>query len=191
MRCSSCGTENREGRKFCAGCGAELTLACGACGAKNQPGERFCGECGKPLAEAAKEPPQRDPRSYTPKYIAEKILTSRSALEGERKQVTVLFADLVNYTALSARLGEEALFALMDQLYERLIREVHRYEGTVNELTGDGLVAFFGAPLAVEQAPQRAVRAALALHGAIAELSTKAKQVKGAHLQLRVSTPAL
>jgi class 3 adenylate cyclase len=100
--------------------------------------------------------------------------------------VTVLFADLVNYTSLSAELGEEALFALMDELYERLTHEVSRYEGTVNELTGDGLVAFFGAPLAVEQAPQRAVRTALALHGAIGELSTKAKQAKGAPLQLRV-----
>src|SRR5262249_56012278 len=96
------------------------------------------------------------------------------------------FADLVNYTTLSAQLGEEALFGLMDQLYERLIHEVHRYEGTVNELTGDGLVAFFGAPLAVEQAPQRAVRAALALHEAIALLNTKREQAKGAHLQIRV-----
>ena len=94
MGCSSCGSENREGRKFCAECGAELTLGCGACGTKNRPGERFCGECGKPLSESpnAKAPP--DPRSYTPKHLAEKILTSRSALEGERKQVTVLFADV-------------------------------------------------------------------------------------------------
>jgi hypothetical protein len=83
MRCSSCGSENREGRKFCAGYGAGLTLAWAACGANNQPGERFCGECGKPLAGAAKESTQRDPRSYTPKHLVEKILTSRSALEGE------------------------------------------------------------------------------------------------------------
>src|SRR5262245_49044193 len=94
MRCSPCGSENREGRRFCAACGAELTLACDACGAKNRPGERFCGECGKPLSEAAKPGPLPDPRSYTPKHLAEKILTSRSALEGERKQVTALFADI-------------------------------------------------------------------------------------------------
>jgi hypothetical protein len=94
MRCSSCGSENRDGRKFCAGCGATLSLACGACGASNQPGERFYGECGKPLLEAAKPAPPPDPRSYTPKHLAEKILTSRGALEGERKQVTVLFADV-------------------------------------------------------------------------------------------------
>jgi class 3 adenylate cyclase len=82
-----------------------------------------------------------------------KILASRGRLEGERKLVTVLFADLAGYSTLSAHLGEEALFALMDALYELLMHEIHRYEGTVNELTGDGLVAFFGAPLAVEQAP--------------------------------------
>src|SRR5262249_18445209 len=93
MRCTSCDSENREGRKFCAGCGAALTLACAACGAANQPGERFCGECGKPLPPLAKETPPREPRAYTPKHLAEGILQSKSALEGERKQVTVLFAD--------------------------------------------------------------------------------------------------
>jgi len=123
---------------------------------------------------------------YLPQHLTDKILAHRGRLEGERKLVTVLFADLVGYTTLSAQLGEEALFALMDDLYERLIHEVHRYEGTVNELTGDGLVAFFGAPLAVEQAPQRAVRAALALQEAVAQLSAKGEQVNGVRLQLRV-----
>jgi predicted amidophosphoribosyltransferase len=80
MRCSSCASENREGRKFCAECGAELTLACGACGAKNRPGERFCGECGKSLAEA-KEPTQREPRSYTPTHLADRILAEQAAME--------------------------------------------------------------------------------------------------------------
>jgi class 3 adenylate cyclase len=186
MRCPACGFENASGLKFCGECGSSLKLNCASCGFANAAGIKFCGECGKPLLEVTKPAPPPDPRSYTPKHLAEKILTSRSALEGERKQVTVLFADLVNYTTLSAQLGEEALFALMDQLYERLIHEVHRYEGTVNELTGDGLVAFFGAPLAVEQAPQRAVRAALALHQAIADLNTKRDSAKGVHLQLRV-----
>ncbi len=186
MFCPSCKHENRAGRKFCVHCGAGLELSCPSCGASAEPGEQFCGECGKSLARLSTPAAPPDPRSYTPKHIAEKILSSRSALEGERKQVTVLFADLVGYTTLSAELGEEALFVLMDELYERLIHEVHRYEGTVNELTGDGLVAFFGAPLAVEQAPQRAVRAALALQAAVAQLSTETKQRNGAHLQLRV-----
>jgi class 3 adenylate cyclase/DNA-binding CsgD family transcriptional regulator len=98
----------------------------------------------------------------------------------------VLFADIAGYTALSAQVGEEALFALMDELYELLIHEVHRYEGTVNELTGDGLVAFFGAPLAVEQAPQRAVRAALALQQAVTHYSARVECERGVRLQLRV-----
>ena len=94
MRCSKCGRENRSGRRFCAHCGAKLTLVCASCTAENEPGDQFCGECGEPLAELAKPRATPDPLSYTPKHLAEKILTSRSALEGERKQVTVLFADL-------------------------------------------------------------------------------------------------
>jgi class 3 adenylate cyclase/DNA-binding CsgD family transcriptional regulator/tetratricopeptide (TPR) repeat protein len=123
---------------------------------------------------------------YLPAHLADKILANRGRLAGERKLVTVLFADIAGYTALSAQVGEEALFALMDELYELLIHEVHRYEGTVNELTGDGLVAFFGAPLAVEQAPQRAVRAALALQQAVTHYSARVERERGTRLQLRV-----
>ena len=148
MRCSSCGSENREGRKFCAGCGAGLTLACAACGAKNQPGERFCGECGKPLAEAAKESTQRDPRSYTPKHLAEKILTSRSMLEGERKQVTVLFADVKESMDLAEQVDPEKWHAILDRFFKILTDGVHRFEGTINQYTGDGIMALFGAPIA-------------------------------------------
>ena len=123
-------------------------------------GARFCRRCGQHLAQPA-EPPAAVPPSlptrpvslddklahlqrYLPPHITDKILANRGRLAGERKLVTVLFADIVGYTTLSEQLGEEALFALMDKLYERLIHEIHRYEGTVNELTGDGLVAFFG-----------------------------------------------
>jgi class 3 adenylate cyclase/tetratricopeptide (TPR) repeat protein len=188
MRCPACSFENVADASFCGECAAPLNSpgSCPKCGRANSPKQKFCNGCGQPVMRSRDRAASPDPRSYTPKHLAEKILTSRSALEGERKQVTVLFADLVNYTRLSAQLGEEALFTLMDGLYERLIHEVHRYEGTVNELTGDGLVAFFGAPLAVEQAPQRAVRAALALHEAIAQLNTKTKHAKGVQLQLRV-----
>jgi len=95
MLCPSCGHENRAGRRFCVQCGAGLELACSSCGASTEPGGRFCGECGKSLAGSPKVSAAPDPRSYTPKHLAEKILTSRSALEGERKQVTVPFADVM------------------------------------------------------------------------------------------------
>jgi class 3 adenylate cyclase/DNA-binding NarL/FixJ family response regulator len=125
-------------------------------------------------------------QGYLPRHLADKILANRGRLQGERKLVTVLFTDVTGYTTLSERLGEEALFALMDDLYELFIHEIHRYEGTVNELTGDGIVAFFGAPLAVEQAPQRAVRAALALQEAVAQYSARLERARGMRLQVRV-----
>ncbi|HEY7492143.1 MAG TPA: AAA family ATPase, partial [Candidatus Tectomicrobia bacterium] len=136
-------------------------------------------------------PPSWDERldqlqRYLPCHLSEKILAHRGRLAGERKLVTVLLANLVDYTVLSTQLGEEALFVLMDNVYELLIHEVHRYGGTVNELTSDGLVAFFGAPLAIEQAPQRAVRAALALQEAVACLSARVASERGVRLHVRV-----
>lgn len=103
MKCPECRFENREGVKFCEECGANLELKCPNCTAKIPPGRKFCGECGFKLTEPA-EPPTIDyaqPQSYTPKFLADKILTSRSSLEGERKLVTVLFADVANYTAMA------------------------------------------------------------------------------------------
>jgi len=94
MHCQACGFENASGIKFCGECGASLKLKCASCGFENAPTIKFCGECGKALSEASTPGPRPDPRSYTPKHLAEKILTSRAALEGERKQVTVLFADV-------------------------------------------------------------------------------------------------
>jgi class 3 adenylate cyclase len=163
VRCSSCGSENREGRKFCAECGAALTLACEACGAKNRPGERFCGECGKSLTEAAKASAPRDPHSYTPKHLAEKILTSRSALEGERKQVTVLFADVKGSMDLAEQVDPEDWHKIMDRFFAILGEGVHRFEGTINQYTGDGIMALFGAPIAHEDHAQRACYASLHL----------------------------
>ena len=136
MRCSSCGSENREDRKFCAGCGAALIVACAACGANNQPGERFCGECGKPLAEAAKEPTPREPRSYTPKHLAEKILSSRGALEGERKQVTVLFADVQGSMALAEQNRSRGVARHPRLFLPDPFRRRSPLRGAVNQYTG-------------------------------------------------------
>ena len=166
MRCPACGFENASGIKFCGECGAPLKLKCSSCGFENAPGIKFCGECGKPLGEAAKPGPPPDPRSYTPKHLADKILQSRSALEGERKQVTVLFADVKGSMELAEQLDPEEWHKILDRFFQILTDGVHRFEGTVNQYTGDGIMALFGAPIAHEDHAQRACYAALHLRDA-------------------------
>src|SRR6266542_2184558 len=144
MKCPSCGSENREGAKFCGECAAPLAaaLACPSCGTANPKGRKSCDSCGQPLAELSAP----DPRSYTPKYLAEKILTSRSSLEGERKQLTVLFADVQGSMTLAEQVDPEKWHGILDRFFQILSDGVHRFEGTVNQYTGDGIMALFGAP---------------------------------------------
>src|SRR5882724_7664211 len=118
------------------------------------------------LPSFAQEP---EPVSYTPKHLAEKILTSRSALEGERKQVTVLFCDLANSTPIAERIRPEAMHTLLNRFFEVALNEVHRYEGTINQFLGDGFMALFGAPLAHEDHARRGVLSALALQRTLQE----------------------
>ena len=132
MKCPRCERENREGRRFCAECGASLALACPSCGFSNEPGENFCGGCGARLGAPA-APRFSSPEAYTPQHLAEKILTSKSALEGERKQVTVLFADLKGSMELLADRDPEEARKILDPVLERMMEAVHRYEGTVNQ----------------------------------------------------------
>jgi class 3 adenylate cyclase len=121
------------------------------------------------LASAPAPEREREPLSYTPKHLAEKILTSRSALEGERKQVTVLFCDLANSTPIAERLGPEHMHTLLNRFFELALHDIHRYEGTINQFLGDGFMALFGAPLAHEDHARRAVLAALALQRTLKE----------------------
>ena len=162
MKCAGCGQQSPPGARFCAGCGARLVPACSACGAELPVDARFCPHCGQPSLTAAPAD-FASPATYTPKHLADRILTSRAALEGERKQVTVLFVDVSGFTALSARLDPEDVHALMKHAFEIMLAEVHRYEGTVNQFLGDGIMALFGAPVAHEDHAQRAVRAALGI----------------------------
>ena len=163
MQCPECHTENREQRRFCALCGTQLNLTCASCGFANEPGEKFCGGCGiQIIADApASESKFNSPSLYTPKHLAEKILQSKTTLEGEHKQVTTLFCDIANSTVLANRLGPEAMHALLNQFFELALTEVHRYEGTINQFLGDGFMALFGAPLAHEDHARRAALAAL------------------------------
>src|SRR5262249_41514217 len=177
--------ENASGIKFCGECGGSLKLKCGSCGFENAPKIKFCGECGKALAEAA-GPASPDPRSYTPKHLAEKILTSRSALEGERKQVTILFADVKGSTELASELDPEEWHGIMDQFFQILAEGIHRFEGTVNEYRGDGIMALFGAPIAHEDHAQRACYAALRLRDALRRYADELRIGKGISFAVRM-----
>src|SRR5262245_56219244 len=131
MHCPRCHAQNRDGVKFCEDCGARLAVTCSQCAAKITPGKRFCGACGAPVAGQTINR-FAAPETYTPKHLAEKILTSKAALEGERKQVTVLFADLKGSMELLADRDPEEARKLLDPVLERMMEAVHRYEGTVN-----------------------------------------------------------
>jgi class 3 adenylate cyclase/tetratricopeptide (TPR) repeat protein len=192
MRCPSCGFENPEGLKFCNECGTPLRMLCAQCGFANQPQAKFCGECGAallPQAGASTAPPgaprPHAPLSYTPTHLAEKILTSKTALEGERKQVTVLFADLKGSMELLADRDPEDARAILDPVLERMMNAVHCYEGTVNQVMGDGIMALFGAPIAHEDHAVRACYAALAMQTAIRRYSEDLRRTQGLEVQIR------
>ncbi len=187
MKCPKCQFENVESAKFCNTCGNKLEVICPACAKGNPPGSKFCNECGHQLTLPAKPIPKelsfdeklKKIQKYLPGGLTEKILAQKGKIEGERRQVTVMFCDLKGYTPLTEMLGEEEAYNLMNQVYDILIQKVNSYEGTVNELTGDGIMAVFGAPIALEDAPQRAVRAALEIHQTIKNLSDNCEQIKG------------
>jgi class 3 adenylate cyclase/tetratricopeptide (TPR) repeat protein len=185
MQCPRCQHENPTGMKFCGECAAPLTSTCPSCGMANPPENKFCGQCAVPLrsALAAKFPA---PDSYTPKHLAEKILTSKAALEGERKQVTVLFADLNGSMELLADRDPEEARKILDPVLERMMEAVHRYEGTVNQVMGDGIMALFGAPLAHEDHAVRACYTALRMQELVKRYAEEARHAHGVNVQIRV-----
>ncbi len=195
MRCPQCQLENRAEARFCRGCGAALPRACPSCGAEAPSDGAFCDHCGARLApaEAPVSPPApaapaapRTPASYTPRHLADRILTTRAALEGERKHVTVLFADCAGFTALAEKLDPEDVHGIMERCFRVILDEVHRYEGTVNQFTGDGVMALFGAPVALEDAPRRAVLAALGIHRALESLGADLREARGIDFRMRI-----
>jgi class 3 adenylate cyclase/tetratricopeptide (TPR) repeat protein len=185
MKCPRCQAENDAGARFCGDCGARLEAACPGCGTPVTPGKKFCRSCG---AAVTTEPAGRfaSPESYTPKHLAEKILTSKAALEGERKQVTVLFADMKGSTELLADRDPEEARKILDPVLERMMDAVHRYEGTVNQVMGDGIMALFGAPLAHEDHAVRACYAALRMQELVQRYAEDARHAHGVNVQIRV-----
>jgi class 3 adenylate cyclase len=189
IRCPQCQHENPSGAMFCNSCGARLELVCVACKHTNVAGSRFCNSCGRALGDATPplQPPRfASPETYTPKHFAEKILTSKSALEGERKQVTVLFADMKGSMELLADRDPEDARELLDPVLEHMMEAVHRYEGTVNQVMGDGIMALFGAPLAHEDHAVRACYAALRMQESVKRYAEGVRRTEGIPIQVRV-----
>jgi class 3 adenylate cyclase/tetratricopeptide (TPR) repeat protein len=188
VHCPSCQADNPQGSRFCLRCGATLDVTCRACGADLPGAARFCNRCGAAIAEAAAPAAARgrSPRDYTPKHLAEKILTQKTALEGERKQVTVLFADVKGSLDMQEGIDAEEWHGIMDRFFQILADGVHRFEGTVNQYTGDGIMALFGAPIAHENHAQRACYAALHLSDALRDYGRELRRERGLDFSTRM-----
>src|SRR6266568_5981675 len=208
MHCATCGFANPEGVKFCIGCGVPLQHRCPSCGVENLPQARFCGECGTPLTRQSKvqspksevenssdsglQTPDSRPISYTPRHLTERIraeqaaMEARGATDGERRIITALFADIKGSMALIEDLDPEDARAIIDPALTLMMDAAHRYEGYVAQSTGDGIFAFFGAPIAHEDHPQRALYAALRMQEESKRYADKLRLERGVLLQIRV-----
>jgi class 3 adenylate cyclase/tetratricopeptide (TPR) repeat protein len=188
VKCSRCQHANAADAAFCEECGARLELACAACGEANRRAAKFCRKCGQPIVQpiASARPDVTQPSTYTPRHLAEKIVTGRRVLEGERKQVTVLFADLKGSMELLADRDPEDARQILDPVLERMMEAVHRYEGTVNQVMGDGIMALFGAPLAHEDHAVRACYAALRMQDLVERYAEDVRRAHGVSVQMRV-----
>jgi class 3 adenylate cyclase/tetratricopeptide (TPR) repeat protein len=188
MLCPRCQQENPSEARFCNSCRAGLELTCPSCRHSNPTGSLFCNRCGASLevTPTPAGPRFASPESYTPKHLAEKILTSRAALEGERKHVTVLFADLKGSMELLADRDPEEARKILDPVLSHMMDAVHRYEGTVNQVMGDGIMALFGAPLAHEDHAVRACYAALRMQESVNRYAEEARRAHGVTVQIRV-----
>src|SRR5688500_18776523 len=183
MNCPNCQTLNPEGAKFCFNCGTQLSMVCRNCGTRLAPKAKFCHNCGQPVAAAADDSSQARPRAiddvsgspqpsersdarieqYIPKELLGKLQAARAnrSMAGERRIVTVLFCDVKGSTAMAEQLDPEEWAEIMNGAFKHLIAPVYKYEGTLARLMGDAILAFFGAPIAHEDDPQRAVLAGL------------------------------
>lgn len=188
MQCGSCQAENAETARFCADCGQPLSLSCPSCDAAVRAAQKFCAECGASLTtiHAAGAELSGVLATYTPVHLAQRILATRHSMRGEKKQVTVLFCDLVESTALAHAIGAEAMHELLSEFFTRALEQVHHFEGTVNQFLGDGFMAIFGAPLAYEDHAARAALAALAIREATAALRSSTALPGADRVQVRI-----
>jgi class 3 adenylate cyclase len=187
MNCLQCKHDNPQGSRFCLRCGRAIELFCPECGHPLPPSAQFCSGCGHDVQKT--NSPATDcsrPHSYTPPFLFQEILTTRSAIEGERKIVTVLFADVAHYTGISSRLEPEQVHEILNGCFKILMDEIHKYEGTINQFTGDGVMALFGAPLAHEDHAQRACYAALAIQQGLESYAERMRVDYGIEFHMRI-----
>ena len=186
MQCPRCQQANPPEAKFCLECATPLALRCANCGTPLPAAAKFCFECATPVSAPGSPPRFISPEVYTPKHLAERIINSKAALEGERKQVTVLFADLKGSMELLADRDPEEARKILDPVLTLMMQAVHRYEGTVNQVMGDGIMALFGAPLAHEDHAVRAGYAALDMQTAIRRYGEEVRRTHGVKVQVRI-----
>lgn len=187
MLCPQCGFDSPDGARFCQECGGALSRRCDGCNAALPPGAKFCVECGRPAGTAGVSSLSTPtPSTYAPRHLAEKILRSKSSLEGERKQVTVLFADVKESMSLAETVDPETWHRIMGEFFAILSAGVHRFEGSVNQYTGDGMMALFGAPIAHEDHAHRACYAALSLLDELAKYAETLRREEGLNFSVRL-----
>lgn len=184
MQCAGCGRPAAAGQLFCTGCGVALPVECRRCGRRAVAGDRFCGQCGGALSPPASSL-GGDPLRYAPRHLVERVLRQRSAVEGEHKEVTVLFADIQGSMNLAAAVDPEELHTILDRYFAVLSEGVYRFEGCINQFTGDGIMALFGAPLALEEHARHACHAALSLRDAVRELGRELRRERGLDFAVR------
>ncbi|MBI3760286.1 MAG: AAA family ATPase, partial [Chloroflexi bacterium] len=203
MKCPNCQTTNPDGAKFCLNCGNALSLACPSCGTPYAPGAKFCHNCGHALApppapggtiapgakrSGGGEGDEARLQKFIPKELAAKLESARAnrSMEGERRIVTILFCDVKGSTALAEQLDPEEWAEIMNSAFKFLIEPVYRYEGTLARLMGDAILAFFGAPIAHEDDPQRAALAGLGIVEGIGDFRERMKRERGLDFNVRV-----
>lgn len=182
--CPSCRHANPVGANFCQECGFRLPQICASCRSEISPDAKFCRHCGKAVGPVDNR--NHAVRAYTPKHLADEILTSRSALQGEHKQVTVLFADVKGSMELAEQVDPEDWHAILDNFFRILAGGIHRFEGTINQYTGDGIMALFGAPIAHEDHALRASYAALYLRGELRRHADRLRVKRGLNFGVRI-----
>src|SRR5262249_34976471 len=187
MKCPQCAHENPTTAKFCLECGSRFAQTCPKCRSELPLSAKFCPECGERVSAVASDTTRfANPESCTPKHLAERILTSKAALEGERKQVTVLFADLKGSMELLADRDPEEARNVLDPVLKLMMDAVHRYEGTINQVMGDGIMALFGAPLAHEDHAVRACYAAIRMQESVKKYAEEVRRSHAAVIKIRV-----